>query len=539
MNILEIIKIEIMKKASLLLIFVLSISLSELTAQILANKGGNITLSNGSSLHINGDFENLEDGSIDNSGTIYLEGNWTNNAISGNLLQGTTGNVIFNGTSSQTIGGATQTWFQNLNLQADAQLATYTSISGQLHLSAASMILNNSHLMVENTASITGVNGSNYIVADGNGRLIREVGNSNVYFPVGTSSSFVPVMLNNNGVVDNFAVKVFDNILDEGTSGSTIPEIDNCVNMSWDINEQTNGGSVLSITPYWTNSNEGLFFNRTMAGLGHFTNGSWDPQPAQNGSGPIPHSITRTGITTLSTFAVGDINSPLAITLDIVINLAAFLEGPFNATEMSTLLNSNNLLPLSQPYNTGPWNYSGTENVVSLPNADIVDWVLIELRDAVNTGSATPATTISQQAGFVLNDGSIVAIDGISNLQFNATVSQNLFVVVFHRNHLGIISANALTQSGGVYTYDFTTGAYQAFGDNPSQKEIASGIYGMFGGDLNSNGNIGITDKLTWNSETGTSNYTAADANLDGEVDNLDKNDITISNIGEGSYVPE
>jgi hypothetical protein len=117
--------------------------------------------------------------------------------------------------------------------------------------------------------------------------------------------------------------------------------------------------------------------------------------------------------------------------------------------------------------------------------------------------------------------------------------SQNLYVVVFHRNHLGIISSNALTLSGGVYAYDFTTAAGQALGDNTPQKEIATGIFGMYGGDLNSNGTIGTTDKTIWTSEAGIQAYTTADANLDGEVDNRDKNDITLQNVGEGSYVPE
>ena len=57
------------------------------------------------------------------------------------------------------------------------------------------------------------------------------------------------------------------------------------------------------------------------------------------------------------------------------LDLTVFLEGPFNGTTMKTDLTGLTDFPLNQPYNTAPWNYTGTESVVSLP-ALAVDWVL-------------------------------------------------------------------------------------------------------------------------------------------------------------------
>jgi hypothetical protein len=525
-----------MTKATLILITLLSIPVLQLTAQTLTNNGADLTIANGSSLLINGDFENIN-GSIDNSGDMYVTGNWTNSTLSGFLLQGTTGTVTFNGTALQHIGGTSRTAFNNLTIGSNTELQYLTSVGGQLTLSGASLALNTNDMIMGGSASIVGATSSNYIITNGSGRLRQYVANSNIYFPIGTINSFLPVRLKNNGVFDTYSVRVFEDVLSNGTTGSTIPEIDNCVNASWSILENIGGGSDLSVTPYWKNANEGPSFDRTMAGVGQYISGNWDAQPAQSSTGSPIHSITRTGITNTGTFAVGDVNSPMAITLDIVIDLKAFLEGPFNGTEMNTDINS--IIPLVQPYNTIPWNYAGTENVVAIPNTDIVDWVMVELRDATSATQADPSTIIAQQAGFVLKDGSVVSSDGVSDMQFDATFSQNLYLVVFHRNHLGIISGNALTQSGGVYAYDFTTDAYQALGDNPPQKEIASGVFGMFGGDMNSNGNIGPADKTIWTAQAGTQSYTSTDANLDGEVDNNDKNDITLQNVGEGSHVPE
>ncbi|MFU8845117.1 MAG: hypothetical protein ACNA7V_15045, partial [Bacteroidales bacterium] len=95
-----------------------------------------------------------------------------------------------------------------------------------------------------------------------------------------------------------------------------------------------------------------------------------------------------------------------------------FLEGPFNGTDMNALLQVTDGFPLSQPYNTAPWNYSGTETVTSVP-VDVVDWVLIEFRDAPSAAQATAATTFKRMGAFVKKNGSIVGLDGISMPEFD------------------------------------------------------------------------------------------------------------------------
>lgn len=219
-------------------------------------------------------------------------------------------------------------------------------------------------------------------------------------------------------------------------------------------------------------------------------------------------------------------------TLDVKV----FLEGPFNGTDMNTFINGE--LPLLQPYNTAPWNYPGAETVTSIPNANIVDWILIELRDAPNATSATPATAVERQAAFLLNDGSVVGLDGSSLLTFNHSINQNVFVVVFHRNHIATMSANALVEAAGIYSYDFTTGVDQAYGAF-AQKEIATGIWGMFGGDMDASGEINLLDKNIWDSNAGTNGYQNIDVSIDNQISNQDKNDVWIGNIGKATQVPQ
>ena len=109
---------------------------------------------------------------------------------------------------------------------------------------------------------------------------------------------------------------------------------------------------------------------------------------------------------------------------------------------MRTTLNSSNLLPLTQPFTSAPFNYAGTESVASIPNANIVDWVLIEHRKPSSglPGDANTATITGRKAGFLLNNGTVVDLDGVTPIAFNITKQGGAFIVVRHRNHLAIMS---------------------------------------------------------------------------------------------------
>ncbi|MCD4730852.1 MAG: hypothetical protein K8R74_09650 [Bacteroidales bacterium] len=220
-------------------------------------------------------------------------------------------------------------------------------------------------------------------------------------------------------------------------------------------------------------------------------------------------------------------------------NIKVLLEGPFNGADMNTHLNFGGSIPLDQPYNDSPWNYNGTESVTSIPNADIVDWILIELRDTTNASLATSETMITRQVAFLLNNGSVVGLDGSSNPQFNNSIIHQLFIVIWHRNHLGIMSALPLTETGGVYSYDFSTGNGQAFGTD-AQKNLGTGQYGMVAGDANADGVINDNDGTeSWYLETGKSGYLGSDVNLNGQSNNPDKNNYWYINYGKISQVPD
>ncbi len=215
-----------------------------------------------------------------------------------------------------------------------------------------------------------------------------------------------------------------------------------------------------------------------------------------------------------------------------VVNAKVWLEGPYNAGEMDTTLAANALLPVQQPFNTAPWNYTGDDSVVTMPT-NVVDWVLVALRNTP-TGSDT-----SRRAGLLKKDGTITDMDG-STLTFDGMTAGDYYVVIMHRNHLAIMSSNALSLSDSSSLYDFTTSQGTAYGSDPLT-EVSAGVFGMYSGDGNADGGIDATDKNTvWRAQNATLwNYSKySDFNLDGGVDVLDLNVGWRVNNGVSTQVP-
>jgi hypothetical protein len=229
------------------------------------------------------------------------------------------------------------------------------------------------------------------------------------------------------------------------------------------------------------------------------------------------------------------------------LSLKAFLQGPYNTATGTMHTDIAAYLPLQQPYgpalpyfgNPDPvWYYTGTESVATIP-AGIVDWVMVELRDAPSPDLATSATTVQQRAAFLREDGVIVDLDGASPLAFTVTPVYNLYAVVFHRNHLGILSSAPIPASGAYREYDFTLGSGQVYGGAVGYKELAPGVWGMLSGNGNGDGQTNNADKVdVWNVQAGLSGYRAGDLNLSGQVDNVDKVEFWRPNSGLGSQVP-
>jgi hypothetical protein len=221
------------------------------------------------------------------------------------------------------------------------------------------------------------------------------------------------------------------------------------------------------------------------------------------------------------------------------LNVTVLLEGPYNSQtqNMDAWLNPG-LLPIEQPYYGKSWNYNGTESVAAIPNENIVDWLLISIYDTTNANLVSSDALINRQAGFLLNDGSMVGLDGFEKPYFNHSIDFGLYLKIEHRNHLSILSAEALQPDKSFYSINFTESELHVYGGANGYKQIAPGIWGMASGDVNGNGEVELTDiSDQWQSNAGNHGYHAADLNLNGELNNTDKDECWLPNYGKSSSV--
>jgi len=82
----------------------------------------------------------------------------------------------------------------------------------------------------------------------------------------------------------------------------------------------------------------------------------------------------------------------------------------------------------------------------------IVDWVFVELRDKNDYTSI-----VATRAGLIQRDGDIVDLDGTSALFFNNVNPDYFFVVVRHRNHLGVMTKYPVSSEDMANLIDFSS----------------------------------------------------------------------------------
>ncbi len=232
-------------------------------------------------------------------------------------------------------------------------------------------------------------------------------------------------------------------------------------------------------------------------------------------------------------------------TLDVKV----ILEGPYSTAtgSMTTILNQRGLLPgqtptgqfsiptpMGQPYNTNPWNYAGTESLTTYPPT-VVDWVLVSLR----TDSLTAASTVLRKAGLLHSDGRVSFIDSCWSL----TAGQKYFVLVEHRNHIGVMSkVGFIAKTNTLFDFTVSDGFVMTNPPTTGQKQIGL-KWAMLSADGRkelqvTNYDINFNDQQRWKSESGIfDQYRYSDFNLDADTNFLDSN-IWKKNNGRFSGVP-
>ncbi len=127
----------------------------------------------------------------------------------------------------------------------------------------------------------------------------------------------------------------------------------------------------------------------------------------------------------------------------------------------------------------------------------IVDWVFIELRSKSDNKNV-----VATRSGLLQRDGDVVDIDGTSSLKFAQTSLDSFYVVVRHRNHLGVMSklvANGqLVDFTSPNTPVFDFGTTHPNGKNYTGLALNSntkfGYRAMWAGDFDANRKLKFTN---------------------------------------------
>ncbi len=160
----------------------------------------------------------------------------------------------------------------------------------------------------------------------------------------------------------------------------------------------------------------------------------------------------------VTSFGNGLRKGSTALLTEVLLQTKIFLEGPYNSATNNMNVYLGNSIPTTSPYSEDP------RTVNSIP-ADIVDWVLVQLRETAD------GNTITSHSAFLHKDGRIVADDGISGeIKLNAPEG-DYYIVVKHRNHLSVMSAVTHHLSKTTSTlYDFTTGSNKFYGTDGAKQ---------------------------------------------------------------------
>lgn len=227
----------------------------------------------------------------------------------------------------------------------------------------------------------------------------------------------------------------------------------------------------------------------------------------------------------------GNIPPPL-----VTLQLKVYLEGAYrtNTGAMITALNQRGLLPgqtpvgtsatatpPGQPYSASPWFYAGTESVASY-QADVVDWVLVSLRE----GAPSVQSTVYRAAALVKASGEIITVGTPPAL----SAGHSYYIAIEHRNHLGVLSHAPVSASNGVLSYDFAIqNSYTATSPvSVGQKQIGT-VFAMHSSDgnktlPNQDFVVNVNDYSLWLNNNGWFDlYSAADFNMDAQISASDK----------------
>lgn len=174
--------------------------------------------------------------------------------------------------------------------------------------------------------------------------------------------------------------------------------------------------------------------------------------------------------------------------VDLRLRIRVLLQGPLLNPVDDGLMNDNlrvgNIIPKVSPYDAG--DVISNSNVFNnggilgtgVEQNNIVDWVWIELRS-----SSDDTIVVGATSALVQRDGDVVAIDGVSDVIIRGLTTE-YYIVVKHRNHLSVMTANKTPLSVNPTDVDYSNNATGFFGTN-AQVQLSNGTMALWSGNAN------------------------------------------------------
>jgi hypothetical protein len=264
---------------------------------ILGETYNNLTLSGGGTKTL--------DGNTAVNGTFSVQGATAVANGGHTFTYGSSASLTYAGSAPQSTGPEFPSSINTLTINNSSGLTVNSSatINTTLTLTSGKITLGSNTLTIASGGSISGGSSSSYIVTSSTGALRRNaVGATDVIFPVGTSSGYNPVTVNNAGTSDNFSVRV------QSTFDNAPPSPSKVVNLQWTITEGTAGGSNATVTLQWNTADEaGSFVRTNPIYVAHYNGSQWLQTAASFADlGGGVYSASASGFTSFSPFGVGN-----------------------------------------------------------------------------------------------------------------------------------------------------------------------------------------------------------------------------------------
>lgn len=399
-------------------------------------------------------------------GDLDVKGNFTNNGTFN-----ANGRAIgFKGSSNQTIGGTTNPLnfaYVTFNNAAGVTLAQNIVASKTTWLTAGKVLLGNYNYVIGDT--VIGTFSTSAMMSTMGTGMVKKIytGKTSFLFPVGCLTRYTPVTITNNGTftADTVGANV-TNTKNPANNNST-----DYLNRYWTLSET--GATVNNYTAVFSYTLSDIVGTEANFVGARYNGSAWTTLAAVN---TTAHTFTAAAQSSYGVFSAGAASGFSAaghVAVKVIPQGFYNASGYLNASDTVLVLLAN----VASPY-------------------AIVDSAYAILDSLTFTATAT----------------------------MSAANSGTYYVVVKHRNSVETWSASGVAYTKGSTTsFDFTSAATQAYGSN--ETEVATGVFGIYGGDCNQDGyvdplDLSLVDQDSFNYVSGRAGIT--DINGDGFVDPLD-----------------